>query len=300
MRWKFSFWTAGNAPKSDSSIFGCSSHGMAAGTSWIGDNVAGIASFGESLEGEVITGSYAEVLTSLEDPPCEPKAVIILFAGEMGVEAFLEQWNRLFPGVPVAGGAAARLDGSPRGELHPLSEDAAVLLLSEGTWTADTLNVHDRVASEWAFRADGPRDMAQLRPAAGGQWQAAAAVFRTQQAARGRNSEDCETITFSDAQGRNLHVWISGDHLYTGANLPSEGPLFLRTVEKTAVAGKLDKFCFAPNSIVFGCAGLRGLIDKPLAVGTDGLAGFMFGELVTLGGQAQFGNLMASRLVLHK
>lgn len=60
---------------------------------------------------------------------------------------------------------------------------------------------------------------------------------------------------------------------------------------------KFRQFCGEPNAAVFGCAGLRSLLDAPLEPGPGSVAGFMFGELVTLAGQPQFGNLMAVRLL---
>ena len=63
------------------------------------------------------------------------------------------------------------------------------------------------------------------------------------------------------------------------------------------VARRLAAFCAEPNALVFGCAGLRSLLDAPLPVAPGTLVGFMFGELVTLDGRPQFGNLMAARLV---
>jgi hypothetical protein len=82
-----------------------------------------------------------------------------------------------------------------------------------------------------------------------------------------------------------------------GANLPAEGLLILRSVSRNAAAEKLRDFCLVSNAIVFGCAGLRTLIDEPFEVGSGTLTGFMFGELVAFGGTTQFGNLMAARLL---
>ncbi len=65
-----------------------------------------------------------------------------------------------------------------------------------------------------------------------------------------------------------------------------------RNEQKDAAAGV--RRCHA---LVFGCAGLRSLLDAPLTVGEGTLTGFMFGELVTFDARPQFGNLMAVRLV---
>jgi hypothetical protein len=85
--------------------------------------------------------------------------------------------------------------------------------------------------------------------------------------------------------------------LQSGADLPPDEQLLLRTVSRAEAAKKLGQFCSAPHALVFGCAGLSSLLDAPLATGSGSLAGFMFGELLTIAGRPQFGNLMASRLV---
>jgi len=52
------------------------------------------------------------------------------------------------------------------------------------------------------------------------------------------------------------------------------------------------------NAIVFGCAGLSGLLDKPLDTKSLGL--FLFGEVCTVDGVAEFGNLMLSKLIVQR
>jgi hypothetical protein len=84
--------------------------------------------------------------------------------------------------------------------------------------------------------------------------------------------------------------------LHTGAELPADGRLELRKVSRADAVQRLAEFCTVPDALVFGCAGLRSLLDAPLPVAPGTLVGFMFGELVTLDGHSQFGNLMAVRL----
>ena len=56
---------------------------------------------------------------------------------------------------------------------------------------------------------------------------------------------------------------------------------------------------FLATGIVFGCAGLAGLLDKPLDTKSLGL--FLFGEVCTVeGDKAEFGNLMLSKLLIRK
>ena len=48
------------------------------------------------------------------------------------------------------------------------------------------------------------------------------------------------------------------------------------------------------DAVVFGCAGLSGILDKPLDTKSLGL--FLFGEVCMSEGYAEFGNLMLSKL----
>jgi hypothetical protein len=296
--WTLTFWTPGHAPVDDGRTFGCASHGIAAANFWRGPEEEAAAGWSDNgLRGQVVASTYEAVLARLGQLAWEPAAAIVLFAQAAGVEAFLEGWHERLPGVPVAGGGAALGAGQARGELLPAAEDVAVLLIAEGVWRAESLNVHDPVGETVEFRADGPRTITQVRETPVDGWQPAAPFFRAWQTACDRAAGDCESITFSDVSGRNVHVSFDGDRLRTGADLPADGRLVLRTVTRPEAARRLAAFCAAPNALVFGCAGLRSLLDAPLPIGSGTLAGFMFGELVTLGNRPQFGNLMAVRLV---
>jgi hypothetical protein len=203
----------------------------------------------------------------------------------------------MFPEVPVAGGGAARGPGQEQGELCPPAADVAVLLITEGRWRAESLNVHKALETNLEFEAAGPRSLVRLRRAGEGEWQPAAAFFADCQRRNGRDACDCESITLSDPAGRNVHVSVNGDVLPTGADLPAGGRLVLRAVSREQTAASLGAFCSPAGALVFGCAGLRSLLDAPLPVPQGSLATFLFGELVTLDGRPQFGNLMASRLL---
>ncbi len=292
------FWTPGNAPPDDGHTFGCASHGIAAPGVWRGPDEAAAAGWPEKgLRGVAFSGSYAGVLAQLRNDVTRPTAAIVLFAHSSGMEAFLDRWAELLPGVPVAGGGAARGPGQVQGQLMRPAEDVTVLLIADGVWRAESLNVHDPAGTAVEFRAQGPRTITQVRENPAADWQSASSYFRARQTACDREAGDCESITFADAGGRNVHASFDGERLCTGADLPVDKRLVLRTVSRAAAARRLEEFCAVPNALVFGCAGLRSLLRAPLAVGEGTLAGFLFGELVTLGGRPQFGNLMASRLV---
>lgn len=60
------------------------------------------------------------------------------------------------------------------------------------------------------------------------------------------------------------------------------------------VQGKIQKFYDDKDVIVFGCAGLKGILHSGLSCSGTGL--FMFGEVCTISGHSDFGNLMLSKL----
>lgn len=290
----FKFWTPRHAPADDGRLFGCAAHGYASAGVWRAPEEPGSDIWPHALNAEPVVGAYGEVWAELEQLAWRPAAAILLFSHAQGIEAFLELWNARFSGVPVAGGGAALGTGQTRGELLPAAADVAVLLIRGGQWRVETLNVHDHTGQAFEFRASGPRTLTHLRDRDA--WAPAATVFRSLQTGSGRAAADCESLTLCDAGGRNLHCRFDGEVLHTGAELPADGRLELRKVSRADAAQRLAEFCAVPNALVFGCAGLRSLLDAPLPVAAGSLVGFMFGELVTLDGHSQFGSLMAVRL----
>jgi hypothetical protein len=297
MDWTFSFWTPGHVPTKGERVCGCASHGFAAHHAWFGLEVADAVDWPTALSGDVLAGSYAEVLGRLRGRPVKPAAVIALFAHATGMEAFLDECHSVLGATPMVGGGAARGAGQTHGELLPAAADVSMLLITQGTWRAETVNVHGATATALESRGSGPRSITHLRRKGLGDWQPAAAAFRALQAEHGRAGADCESISLCDRRGRNVHCSFAVDGLHTDADLPAAGHLMLRTVSRSEASGRLTEFCSVPGALVFGCAGLRGLLDAPIAVAPGALAGFVFGELVTLEGQPRFGNLMAARLV---
>ena len=59
---------------------------------------------------------------------------------------------------------------------------------------------------------------------------------------------------------------------------------------------KIQKFYDDKDAVVFGCAGLKGILDTHLDSPNLGL--FMFGEVCTVDGHSDFGNLMLSKLII--
>ena len=52
------------------------------------------------------------------------------------------------------------------------------------------------------------------------------------------------------------------------------------------------------NGIVFGCAGLKQTLSS--GIDTSNLGLFMFGEVCTVNGHSDFGNLMLSKIIFNE
>jgi len=103
---------------------------------------------------------------------------------------------------------------------------------------------------------------------------------------------DFEHLTLSDLRGVNAHLSQPGDKLKSGRDL--QETMLLRYVDHAKVYDTMRAFYDDPDAVVFGCAGLSGILDKPLDTKSLGL--FLFGEVCMVEGYAEFGNLMLSKL----
>ena len=122
-----------------------------------------------------------------------------------------------------------------------------------------------------------------------------AAAFLTEKKAQfGIAETDFEHLTISDLQGVNAHLSCVDGVIKSGRDVHEK--MILRRVAHEKVYDAMRAFFDDPDAIVFGCAGLSGLLDKPLDTHSLGL--FLFGEVCTVDGVAEFGNLMLSKLVI--
>jgi len=106
---------------------------------------------------------------------------------------------------------------------------------------------------------------------------------------------DFEHLTMSDMRGVNAHLSCVDGVIKSGRDLNET--MVLRHVTHDKVYDTMRAFYDDENAIVFGCAGLSGLLDQPLDTTSLGL--FLFGEVCTVDGTAEFGNLMLSKLVIR-
>lgn len=96
----------------------------------------------------------------------------------------------------------------------------------------------------------------------------------------------------SDENNVNAHLSKPEDRIKSGRDLCET--MILRYVDHARVYETIRGFYDDPEAIVFGCAGLSGILDKPLDTTSLGL--FLFGEVCMADDRAEFGNLMLSKL----
>ena len=124
----------------------------------------------------------------------------------------------------------------------------------------------------------------------------ALAWYREQRAALGFGETDFEHVTLTDPLGVNAHLSCEGGKLVSGRDLCPQ--MTLRLAKPDTVLPRMQAFYDDPDALIFGCAGLKGIL--PAELHSPGLGLFLFGEVCTVNGQAEFGNLMLSKLRITK
>lgn len=294
-RWKISFWTPGNMPKDDGRTFGCASYGICANKNWINPEESAVAIWEHQPEGIVLSGTYNDILEALKSIEVKPKAAIALFSKTTGIEDFIESFSIIKEGVPVLGGMAVPADNQALGEVLPKAEDAALFLITEDGFVVESCNIHIDTEERVKIKRSGKRNITEIK-ASDEEWQESLKFFKSRQQLRGMGDGDFETLTFSDTNGRNLHCSAADNSLKVGADLPEEDILVIRETSRKDGTESMASFLSAKNTLVCGCAGLRSLLDKELQTGNNSLAGFLYGEAVTIDQKPVFGNLMMARL----
>ena len=279
---KLTFSTTGCWDNADG--FGCASLGLP-------NDENCIIAFEEDLRGVTLTGNYPEILAAAKAVADPVYAAIVVFGNAGGENTFLADLQKIVSCPTVGGGAA--IDGKTgRAGLIPGNGQAAVLLITDDRYTyeAVTENIHTERLENCTLTFSDPRTLLTIN---GEDAESYLAGYR---ARFGLGENDFEHLTLSDLQDVNAHLSKADGVIKSGRDLQEQ--MILRYVPQETVYDKMSAFYDDPDAIVFGCAGLSGLLEKPLSPPSLGL--FLFGEVCTVDGVSEFGNLMLSKLVIKK
>lgn len=285
---KLCFTTTGAWDQADG--FGCASLGLAG---VCGNEENRVVSREYEAESVTLTGTYEELLNGVRQTLEKQKvyAAIVLFGNVGGENAFIEKLCKLLPCCPIVGGGAAIHTDGRKGLLTGGSEGAILLFTDDRyTYTAETLCIHDEFLGLCDVQAEDARTISKINGMD-------AAVFLAQKRKElGLAPTDFEHLTLSDLDDVNAHLSCVDGKIKSGRDVK---PLMgLQYVPHEKVYDAMYAFYDDDDAIVFGCAGLSGLLDKPLTTKSLGL--FLFGEVCTVKAWAQFGNLMLSKLKIEK
>ncbi len=293
---KFVFWGADSKPNISDGIVGCSSHGFFVSDRFCLPNEAGMATWEHELPDTVLNGTYQNVLDELLTFSYSPQFCIVLYKKAAGFEDFICKAAKIFPDTTFIGGGAAFVNGLDEGELLPDCKELCVLVVNNGDFSIETLNIYNDLLEQVEVQAASIREIRRVRQLPDGEWQDAISFYRDKQKQLGIDKDNFESLCFCDKNRRNLHCSIAGETLFVGANLPDDNSLFLNFISEEEAAAKLADFIADTDCLIFGCAGIRSLIKEPLLTGKRSLAGFMFGEIVHCGKYAELGNMMLAKL----
>lgn len=266
--------------------FGCASLGLAG---ICGNDEKKIVTRELDAESVVLTGKYGEILEQVKSVAAEKPicAAIVVFGNAGGENSFLAELRKIAD-CPMVGGGAAIDGATGKAGLITGGGEAAVLLFTDSRYRyeTETLCIHDNVLKTCAVVTADPRTLLTIDGVD------AAEFLRQKKAEFGLKQEDFEHLTLSDMDDVNAHLSCKDGVIKSGRDVNPQ--MKLRYLEHETVYNTMRAFYDDPDALVFGCAGLSGLLDKPLDTTSLGL--FLFGEVCTVEGKSEFGNLMLSKL----
>lgn len=246
-----------------------------------------------SVPGVILQGTYQYVCRRLPEVAEKAQALVALFTHGSGMEGFLEAVSELLPGVPLTGGAAARLDPAGRGAVFPESTDVALAVITEGGWRADTVSFHRPTGIHFWIEGQGKRDFSRVNVK--GQVLDAESFLYSIAEAQGVDNDILDRVAIRDLTGRVLHVSKGSEGLHVSSNLPVSRYVEWVIFDEDYGRENLTALMTSPG-FAFGCAGLHGLISDNRPWETQWNTCYMYGEAVMLKGKPAFANLSFSVL----
>lgn len=240
------------------------------------------------LEGDMICGSYEECLTRVGELSRRDWQVgIVLFGNAGGENGFLRELSEVVH-IPLLGGGAAICPETGESALLTGRGQVAVLLVRDGRYDfeVERENIHYDILGEHEISYTDPRRIDSIDGQEPILW------LRAEKEKLGLSPDDFEHLTFADGYGNNAHLSLQNGEIRSGRDL--ERRMYLRYVPHGEVLPRMQRFYDDPNAIVFGCAGLRGILPEHMKA--EGMGLFLFGEVCTTDGKSEFANLMLSKL----
>ena len=267
--------------------FGCASLGLA-GVS--GNEEKHISTYQNSLEGVVLCGSYNDVLKKTREIAEPVFAAIVLFGNAGGENGFLLDLQKIIS-CPMVGGGAAIDPASGKSRLLTGGGEVAIFLITDDRfrYRAVAQSIHNNILDPVHLELADPRTILTINGID------AATFLAERRKELALDVTDFEHLTISDYDNVNAHLSCVDGVVRSGRDLQEN--MLLRFVDHECVYESIRAFYDDENAIVFGCAGLSGLLDCPLDTKSLGL--YLFGEVCTANGKAEFGNLMLSKLIIE-
>ena len=270
--------------------FGCASFGFAGSPDPKKDAAR---EWKEEIKGKVYSGTLDEVLNEIPAKgTCGSwQAGIVLFGNCGGENEFM---HKLFEktGCAYTGGAAAFDASTGKTGLISGGKQAAVFMIDDPAYDIkiESENIHNNILETHKIGFSNPRVFETIDDEDAVEW------FTKKRAEFGFDASDFEHMTFSDMNNVNCHTSMSDGKLVSGRDLCEE--MILRYVKKGDVYPKMNAFYNDDRAMIFGCAGLKGILEQDIMSDTMGM--FMFGEVATMNGKPEFGNLMLSKIVFSR
>lgn len=248
-----------------------------------------MTSFSEDIEGKLVFGSYDECLAAL--PEGNFKAAIVLLGNAGKENEFIHKLREKLD-IPLCGGGAAIDPVSGAKGLIYGGKEAAVFLISDERYDVSLSfeNIHHDILGEHKISFTNPRVIDEIDGCDPVEW------LHDKKTGLGLSENDFEHLTFSDKNGVNAHLSLVDGKICSGRDLAND--MLLRYVSPDDVDNRMRAFYNDPDAIVFGCAGLKGILHEKLA--SEGIGLFMFGEICSNEQMSEFGNLMLSKIVMKK
>lgn len=274
------FYTPAYGVKED--CFGCATFGHVG--QWEPAE-ASFISLASQVKGDVVCGTYEYCL---ENIPNKKYQAAIALIGNAGRENWFVKALTAKIKVPVVGGGAAIHPATGQTAMVTGNQQAAVYLIQDDRYDFEVCceNIHYMVLSEHKIGFSDPRQMDTVDGMDAVTW------LKQKKASLELEDTDFGHLTFSDTNGINAHLSLVDGKIRSGWDLTER--MQLRYVPASRVQERMHKFYDDQDAVVFGCAGLKGILPEPLQ--TEGVGLFLFGEICTKDGVSEFGNLMLSKL----